>query len=97
MSAAAVIDHIRNKGLRGIERDRRAFSRGSCVTEILALDFKSSLRIKVKRRVILYFATSDEFLSIQSLGRLTFDVVVCTSTFVFIVSLFMLKISHLII
>lgn len=43
-SAAAVIDHIRNKGLRGIERDRRAFSRSSYVTEILALDFKSLLR-----------------------------------------------------
>jgi len=39
MSAAAVIDHVRNKGLRGSERVRRAFSGGSCVTEIPALDF----------------------------------------------------------
>lgn len=32
--------------------------------------------------------------SIQSVGKLTFDVVGCTSTFVFFVSLLMLKISH---
>lgn len=69
MSAAVVIDHIRNKGLRGIERDRRAFCGDSCVTEIPALHFKSSLRIKVKRSVILYFAISDEFLFYSVCGK----------------------------
>lgn len=68
-SAAAVVDHIRNKGLRGIKRDRRAFSSASCVTEIQVLNCKSSLRIEVKRRVILYFASSDEFLFCAVCGK----------------------------
>lgn len=39
------------------------------MTEIPALDFKSLLRIEVKRRVTLYFATSDEFLFYSLSGK----------------------------
>lgn len=105
MSAAAVIDHIRNKGLRGMKRDRRALG-GSCVTEISALNFKSSLRTDVKRYFVFCHITCFLFSSVSRkayiyLMRLFVHPLLCSlfpSSYIHscVLSLFMLKTSHLI-